>query len=102
MVSEELKNDIALKNSKNSISVIVQNGIVAISGWVDSCNLKLDAQKAAFRIPGVMAVMEDLEVKLPGRSRLRVDIDWTSGSIFQFCHEPVIFDCISLRLPFLP
>jgi osmotically-inducible protein OsmY len=45
------------------IGVAVHNGVVTLSGTVDSCRKKTEAEKAARRIAGVKAVAEDIEVK---------------------------------------
>lgn len=50
----------------NEIGVAVKNGVVTLSGTVDSYFKKSLAEKAAKRVAGVKAVAEDLEVKLNG------------------------------------
>lgn len=71
-VIEELKNEPKLNYAE--IGVAVRNGVVALSGSVDSYSKKIDAELASKRVLGVKAVAEDIEVKLPGISK-RSDSD---------------------------
>ncbi len=48
------------------IGVAVKDGIVTLSGTVDTYLKKRKAEKAAKRVKGVKAVAEDIEVKLSG------------------------------------
>jgi osmotically-inducible protein OsmY len=50
------------------IGVSVKNGIVTLTGYVDSYAEKFAAENAAKRVHGVRAVVNELEVKLPGSS----------------------------------
>ncbi len=59
-VMEEIKWEPFLTAS--SIGVAVKNGIVTLSGQVDSYAKKLSAEKAAKRVKGVKAVAEDIQV----------------------------------------
>ena len=45
------------------IGVAVENGVVTLSGVVDSYTTKMAAEKAAKKVSGVKAVAEDIEVK---------------------------------------
>src|SRR5258708_22683593 len=63
-VLEELKWDAHVR--PNEIGVAVKDGIVTLNGWVDSFLKKMAAQEAAHRVPGVKAVANDIEVRLPG------------------------------------
>ncbi|MGZ3468779.1 MAG: BON domain-containing protein, partial [Isosphaeraceae bacterium] len=56
------------------IGVSVKDGIVTLSGYVSSYWEKYAAEKAAKRVYGVKAVVNELEVKLPGSSQ-RTDED---------------------------
>jgi osmotically-inducible protein OsmY len=47
------------------IEVIVEDGIVSLSGVVDSYAKKIEAENAAKRVNGVRAVVEEIQVKLP-------------------------------------
>ena len=51
-----------------NIAVSVAEGVVTLSGFVPSFADKYGAEKAAFRVSGVKAVAEEIEVKLPGTS----------------------------------
>ncbi len=59
-VMEQLKWEPFLKASE--IGVAVKNGIVTLSGLVDSYSKKLSAEKAAKKVEGVKAVAEDIQV----------------------------------------
>jgi len=48
----------------NEIGVSVKDGIVTLTGWVDSYMKKIAAEEAAHRVPGVKAVANDIEVRL--------------------------------------
>ena len=61
-VIEELKWESSIKAS--DIGVSVSNGIVTLSGYVDSFTKKKAAEKAALRVAGVTAVAEDIVVRL--------------------------------------
>ena len=47
------------------IGVSVKDGVVTLSGFVDSYTKKWAAERAAKRVAGVRAVANDLQVKLP-------------------------------------
>src|SRR5258708_10660520 len=69
---EELKWDSHVQ--PNEIGVAVKDGIVTLTGWVDSYLKKISAEEAAWRVPGVKAVVNDNQVRLP-RSAERTDED---------------------------
>jgi osmotically-inducible protein OsmY len=54
------------------IGVQVHDGVVTLTGTIDSYAVKMAAEKAAHRVDGVRAVANDLQVKLPG---VRTDTD---------------------------
>lgn len=62
-VAAELKWDAQI--APNEIGVMVKNGVVTLTGWVDSYNKKWAAERAAHRVRGVKAVANDLEVQMP-------------------------------------
>jgi osmotically-inducible protein OsmY len=76
----ELKKDVEAEldwdPSVNSahIGVTVKDGIVTLTGHVQSYAEKLAAERAAKRVYSVMAVANELDVKLPGSSQ-RTDED---------------------------
>ena len=71
-VLEELQWDTRVR--PNEIGVAVKDGIVTLNGWVDSFLKKMAAQEAVHRVPGVKAVANDIEVRLPGFAE-RTDTD---------------------------
>jgi osmotically-inducible protein OsmY len=54
--------------SSTEIGVAVKDGIITLSGFVDSYVKKYNAERAAKRVYGVKAVANDLEVKLPSEN----------------------------------
>ena len=77
-VLEELKWDAHVR--PNEIGVAVKDGIVTLNGWVDSFLKKMAAQEAAHRVPGVKAVANDIEVRLP-TSAERTDADLAKAAL---------------------
>jgi len=71
-VMNELKWEPTLKAAE--IGVAVKDGVVTLSGHVDSYVKKLVAERAAARVFGVRAVAEAIQVRLPG-SHKRSDED---------------------------
>jgi osmotically-inducible protein OsmY len=71
-VLEELKWDARVQ--PNEIGVAVKEGVVALTGWVDSYTKKWAAEEAAHRVRGVRAVANDIEVRIPTMSE-RTDAD---------------------------
>jgi osmotically-inducible protein OsmY len=71
-ILEELKWDTRVQ--PNEIGIAVKDGIVTLTGWVDSYLKKMAAQEAAHRVRGVKAVANDIEVRLPGSAE-RTDAD---------------------------
>src|ERR1700730_18132017 len=62
-VLEELRWDARVQ--PNEIGVAVKDGVVTLTGWVDSYAKKWAAERAAQRVRGVVAVANDIEVRLP-------------------------------------
>jgi osmotically-inducible protein OsmY len=58
----------------NEIGVIVKEGVVTLTGWVDSYTKKWAAREAALRVDGVKAVADEIEVRLPSSAQ-RTDTD---------------------------
>src|SRR5256712_12192460 len=75
-VREELKWDMRVR--PNEIGVAVKDGIVTLTGWGDSYRKKMAAEEAAHRVPGVKAVANDIEVRLPSSAE-RTDADLASA-----------------------
>jgi osmotically-inducible protein OsmY len=49
----------------NEIGVVVTDGVVTLTGWVESYLKKWAAEEAAHRVRGVVAVANDVEVRPP-------------------------------------
>src|SRR3954466_828859 len=64
----------------NEIGVVVKDGIVTLTGWVDSYIKKWSAEEAALRVRGVKAVANDIEVRLPSSSE-RTDADIAAETV---------------------
>jgi osmotically-inducible protein OsmY len=62
-VEEELRWDPDI--DATDIAVAVKDGVVTLSGFVRSYSEKLEAEAAAKRVAGVVAVANDLEMRLP-------------------------------------
>jgi osmotically-inducible protein OsmY len=71
-VLRELKFDASVQ--PNEIGVAVKDGIVTLTGRVDSYLKRWSAEEAAHRVKGVKAVVNEIEVKLPASSE-RTDED---------------------------
>src|SRR3979411_1762965 len=61
-VLSELKWDAEVQ--PNEIGVSVKDGVVTLTGWVDSYLKKWSAEDAAHKVTGVKAVANDIEIKL--------------------------------------
>jgi osmotically-inducible protein OsmY len=66
--------------SPNEIGVVVKDGVVALTGWVDSYTKRWAAEEAAHRVRGVKAVANDIDVRLPGASA-RTDADIAAAAV---------------------
>jgi len=64
----------------NEIGVAVKDGIVTLTGWVDSYIKRWGAEEAAHRVHGVKAVVNDVEVRLP-LSAERTDPDIAAAAV---------------------
>ena len=62
-VIAEIKWDPQLSNESTQIGVSAQDGVITLSGMVDSISKKLAATRAAQRVHGVKVVACDIEVK---------------------------------------
>jgi osmotically-inducible protein OsmY len=77
-VQEELTWDIRVR--PNEIGVVVKDGIVSLTGWVESYLNKTAAEEDAHRVSGVRAVANDIEVHLPGSAE-RTDPDLAGAAL---------------------
>lgn len=64
----------------NEIGVSVKDGVVTLTGYVDSYLKKWAAEDAAHRVRGVTAVANDIEVRLPSTSE-RTDTDIAAAAV---------------------
>jgi osmotically-inducible protein OsmY len=77
-VLEELRWDARVQ--PNEIGVAVKDGIVTLTGWVDSYTKRWAAEEAALRVRGVKAVANDIEVPLPSAQQ-RTDADIAAAAL---------------------
>jgi len=77
-VLNELKWDPRVQSTE--IGVAVKNGVVTLTGWVDSFYKRWAAEEAAHRVRGVLAVANDIEVRLPVSAE-RTDADIAAAAI---------------------
>jgi osmotically-inducible protein OsmY len=64
----------------NEIGVTVKNGVVTLTGFVDSYTKKYAAREAVHRVRGVKAVANDIEVRLPAVAE-RTDADVAAAAV---------------------
>src|SRR5712664_81564 len=64
----------------NEIGVLVKDGVVTLTGWVDSYTKKWAAEDATHRVRGVKAVANNIEVRLPSSSE-RTDADIAAAAV---------------------
>ena len=64
----------------NEIGVVVKDGVVTLTGWVDSYTKSWAAEEAAHRVRGVKAVANEIEVRLPGAAE-RTDTDIAAAAV---------------------
>lgn len=62
------------------LGVIVENGVVTLTGWTDNYLQRMAAQEAAHRVRGVIAVANEIEVRLVG-SDTRSDADIAAAAV---------------------
>lgn len=62
------------------IGVAAKDGVVTLTGYVNSFGEKLAAEKAAKRVQGVKAVAEEIEVRVPSQMK-RTDADIAQAAL---------------------
>jgi osmotically-inducible protein OsmY len=62
------------------IGVAVKDGVVALTGWVDSYSKRWAAEDAAHRVRGVKAVANEIEVRLPAGAE-KTDADIAAAAV---------------------
>src|SRR6266852_3246645 len=77
-VLAELKWDARVQ--PNEIGVAVKDGVVTLTGWVDSYTKRWAAEDAAHRVRGVKAVANDIEVRL-SKDDERIDPDIAAAAV---------------------
>lgn len=77
-VLDELRWDTRIQ--PNEIGIVVKDGVVTLTGWVDSYLKKVAAEEDAHRVPGVKAVVNNIEVRLPGSAE-RTDVDLAKAAL---------------------
>ena len=74
---------------ETNIGVAVKDGVVTLSGSVESYFEKMSAESAAFRVSGVKAVANEINVRLPSASE-RPDEDIAKAAINAFKWDTAI------------
>jgi osmotically-inducible protein OsmY len=93
-VLEELEWEPGIKSA--GIGVAVKDGVVTLSGDVESYHEKIEAERAALRVVGVKGMASDIEVHLPGTSqRTDADIARTAVHALEW-NSSVPPDCIKV------
>ena len=64
----------------NEIGVSVKDGVVTLTGVVDSYSKRWAAEEAAHRVRGVKAVANDIEIRLPSSAE-RTDTDIAAAAV---------------------
>jgi osmotically-inducible protein OsmY len=80
-VTEELKWEPSVKEKE--IGVSVREGVVTLSGNVDTFAAKFAAERAVERVSGVRAVADELKVKLPNANE-RTDTELALATVHAF------------------
>lgn len=85
-IKEDILQELAWKSpdSKTQIGVIVKDGIVTLTGVVDSFIKKIEAERIAKRVYGVKALAEDLTVRLSEDEKSTTDPDIAKAIINTF------------------
>jgi osmotically-inducible protein OsmY len=86
-VLDELKWDARVQ--PNEIGVAVKDGVVTLTGWVDSFIKKWAAEEAALRVRSVKAVANDIDVRLP------IDAERTDTDIAAAAARALEWDALS-------
>jgi osmotically-inducible protein OsmY len=73
-VVDELKWEPLLREVATQIGVVADDGVITLSGMVNTYSQKLAAEQAAQRVAGVSVVAVDIEVKISG-PHVRTDIE---------------------------
>lgn len=77
-VTAELKWDSSINETE--VGVAVKDGIVTLTGYLGTYSEKLAAEKAAKRVMGVKAVVQEIEIKISGSDK-RTDVDIAKAAL---------------------
>jgi osmotically-inducible protein OsmY len=77
-VLDELTWDARVRSTE--VGVAVKDGVVTLTGWLDSYAKKWAAERVAHSVHGVQAVANDIEVRLPSSAE-RTDPDIATAAI---------------------
>jgi osmotically-inducible protein OsmY len=75
--------------SSNDVGVTVHEGVVTLTGFVDTYSMKIHAERAAQRVYGVRAVANDLEVKLHEKWQ-RSDPEIARTALLALSHRTIL------------
>lgn len=73
----------------NEIGVVVNDGVVTLTGWVDTYTKRLAAVEAALRVRDVHAVANELEIRLPSMTE-RLDSDIAAAALHTLVWDATI------------
>src|ERR1700727_4112505 len=94
-VREELKWDPHLVDAED-IAISIKNGVVTLAGFTHSYADRLETELAAKRVAGVLAVANDIEVRLPSIDQ-RPDPDIAKDAVAALKSElPISHDRIKV------
>ena len=79
------------------IGVTAENGIVTLTGHVDTFAQKHAAEAAARRVKGVKAVAEKIEVRLPFESK-RADDQIAAAVVDRLAWDPVVPNTVKVKV----
>jgi osmotically-inducible protein OsmY len=88
----ELKRDVELELKwspdidTTDIAINAKNGVVTLTGFVRSYSQKFEAERAAKRVAGVIAVADDIEIRLPSTDQ-RPDPEIARDAVSQLKFE---------------
>ena len=96
-VQDAIKWEPSLKSTQ--IGVIVLDGVVTLTGTVDTYAKKVEAENAAKNVAGVKAVVEEIKVKFEGANHVTSDQEIASNIVSAFkWNWDVPNDCIKIKV----
>jgi osmotically-inducible protein OsmY len=75
--------------ASSAIGVAVKNGVVTLSGWVDSYLKKVTAENVAKKIPGVKAIAEDIQIGVSPESN-KTDAEIAEAILYALRWHPAV------------